>query len=98
MKDIKLYEAWSILKQAAAIDIDGNLTVPQVFELEDDYKNVFLSLVWQEEYEGELLDVCVEFEEGDNQTCVLEGSNLILVNSDGEEEVLTVLVNYHHNK
>lgn len=90
MKDIKLYQAWSLLQQASVVDLEGNLTVPQVHELEDDYKSVFLTLVWQEEYNDEILDVCVEFEEGDNQTCVLEGSHLILVNTDGEEEVLTL--------
>jgi hypothetical protein len=37
------------------------------------------------------LDVVVDFNEGDNQKVVLDGSSLILVNSDGEEEELILL-------
>lgn len=94
-KDIKLKEAYSILRQACAVDLEGQLIYPTLYELEDDYKNVFLSLYWQEEYDGELLDILVEFEEGDNQTCILDGCHLILVNTDGQEEEIQILVPFY---
>ena len=94
-KDIKLKEAYTILQQAYAVDLEGQLIHPTLYEIEDDYKNVFLSLYWQEEYDGEILDVLVEFEEGDNQTCILDGCHLILVNTDGQEEEIQILVPFY---
>jgi|688.fasta_scaffold1313530_2 hypothetical protein len=98
MQDINLKEAYSILKLCKAIELEGRLLVPLLHEIDDDYKNVFLSLYWQEEHEGELLDLSSEFEEGDNQTCILNGSKLVLVNVDGQEEELEILVPYYHKK
>lgn len=99
MHDIKLLEAHQALRQAGAVELEGILISPSVYDLEDDYGNVFMQLHWQEEHEGELLDFCVEFIEGDNQTCVVEDNNLVLVSTDGEEEVLTLFAPYHfHNR
>lgn len=96
MQDISISEAHAILQLATAVSLEGQLIHPTLYELEDDYKNVFLTLHWQEEYDGELLDFSADFEEGDNQKCVLDGSVLVLVNTDGQEEAMEILVPYYH--
>jgi len=96
MQDISISEAYAILKVATAVELEGQLIHPTLYELEGDYRNVFLTLHWQEEYDGEWLDFSVDFEEGDNEKCILDGSTLILVNTDGQEETMEILVPYYH--
>lgn len=96
MKSINLKEAYLLLQQAAAVDLEGRLIRPILHELDDDDDNVFLTLFWSEEHDGELLDFTLDFEEGDNLTCVLEGTSLILVSTDQEEEILEILVPLHY--
>ena len=89
--DISLQDAIYILRQCNGVLIEGRYVEPHLYEVEDENSNEFLSLQWSEEYEDEILDVVVVFNEGDNMRVQLEGSTLILVNSDGEEEELTLL-------
>jgi hypothetical protein len=89
--EIPLHDAVHILRQCAGVLLEGRFIEPHLFDIEDDYSDEWLSLQWTEEYDGEELDVIVAFTEGDNQKVILDGSSLILVSSDGEEEELTLL-------
>jgi hypothetical protein len=89
--EIPLHDAVHILRQCTGVLLEGRFIEPHLFEIEDDYSNEWLSLQWTEEYDEEVLDVVVAFTEGDNQKVILDGSSLILVNSDGDEEELILL-------
>jgi hypothetical protein len=71
--------------------LEDRFIEPSIFDIEGDYSNEWLSLQWEEEYRGEILDVVVAFTEGDNQKVLLEGSEMTLVNSDGEEETVVLV-------
>jgi hypothetical protein len=90
-KEITLQDAYHYLRQCTGVLVEGRFIEPHVYEIEDDYENEFLILAWEEEYDDEVLDVVVSFNEEDNQKCILDGSSLILVNTDGDEEELTLL-------
>jgi hypothetical protein len=70
--------------------LEGRYLEPHLYET-DDGSVEFMSLQWSEEYEGDELDVVISFNEGDNIKVPFEGCELTLVNSDGEEETLTLL-------
>jgi hypothetical protein len=89
--EIPLHDACHLLRQCIGVLLEGRFIEPHLLDIEDDYSNEWLSLQWVEEYRGEELDVIVGFTEGDNQRVLLDGSSLILVNSDGEEEELILL-------
>jgi len=91
MRDILLHDAYNLIRQSAGVLLEGRFVEPHLFDIEEDYSNEWMTLQWVEEYDGEELDVVVDFKEGDNQKVVLDSSSLILVNSDGEEEELIVL-------
>lgn len=91
MKSISLYEAYSLLKQCRAVDIEGRIVEPILFEYEEDDKNEFLILRWEEYYKREELIVEVVFEEGDNQMVEVDKRKLYLVNSDGDQEEIILL-------
>ena len=91
MKDILLHDAYNLIRQSAGVLLEGRFVEPHLFDIEEDYSNEWMTLQWVEEYDGEELDVVVDFKEGDNQKVVLDGSSLILVNSEGEEEELVLL-------
>lgn len=91
MKSISLEQAYDLIKQCRAVDIEGRLIEPILFELEEEDKNEFLVLRWEEEYDGDLLDVEVVFEEGDNRMVEIDGRKLYLVDSDGAQEELILL-------
>jgi len=107
MKTIELYDVYYFLKQCEGVLLEGRFLKPTLSEIEDDYSNEFLTLEWEEfvteedvkdgEEEGEpgLYQVSVGFKEGDNQTVGLEGAVLTLTNTDGEEEELTLLQEWH---
>ena len=59
--------------------------------VQDDDSNEFMYVSWEEEFDDENLTVEISFYEGDNQVALIEGSNLTLINSDGEEEEFTLL-------
>lgn len=71
--------------------LEDRFIEPSIFDIEDDYSNEWLSLQWEEVFRGEEVDIVVAFAEGDNQKVLLEGSELTLVNTDGEEETLVLV-------
>lgn len=95
MKTLQLYDAYYFLSRCAGLLLEGRLVEPILSEIEDDYENEFLVLQWEEEHEGVLHTVEVGFLEKDNQTVGLDGATLILTNSQGEEEELTLLQKWH---
>ena len=90
IKDIPLHDAIYLLRQCSGILLEGRYLEPHLYET-DDGSVEFMSLQWSEEYEGDVLDVVVSFNENDNIKVPLEGCELTFVNSDGEEETLTLL-------
>ena len=91
MKTIPIYEVAYYLRHCAGVLLEGRFLEPIVFEVEEDYTNEFLKLEWEELYENETYTVQISFNEGDNQSAALDGSTLILTNTEGEEEELTLL-------
>jgi len=91
IKDIPLHDVIHLLRQCTGVLLEGRYLEPHLHEIEDDESTEFMSLQWEEEYEGDVLEVLVTFKEIDNIKVPLEGSELTLVNSDGEEETLTLL-------
>jgi hypothetical protein len=90
-KEISIQDAYHILRQCIGVMLEDRFIEPSIFDIEGDYSNEWLSLQWEEEYRGEILDVVVAFTEGDNQKVLLEGSEMTLVNSDGEEETVVLV-------
>ena len=90
-KEISIQDAYHILRQCIGVMVEDRFVEPSIFDIEGDYSNEWLSLQWEEEYRGEILDVVVAFTEGDNQKVLLEGSELTLVNTDGEEETIVLV-------
>lgn len=95
MKSLHLYDAYYFLKQCPGVLLEGRFIEPLVSEIEDNYESEFLILEWEDFQDGQEVVVSVGFKEGDNQTIGLEGSTLTLTNSDGEEEELTLLQEWH---
>ena len=95
MKSLHLYDACYYLRQCTGILIEERFVKPILAELQDDYESEFLTLEWEDYQNGQELLVSVGFKEGDNQTIGLQGSKLILTNSEGEEEELTLLQEWH---
>jgi hypothetical protein len=91
IKDIPLHDAVHLLRQCSGVLLEGRYIEPHLHETEDENSTEFLSLMWEEEFEDEVIDIVVSFNEGDNIKVPIEGSQLTLVNSDGEEETLTLL-------
>ena len=89
-KDIPLHDAIYLLRQCSGILLEGRYLEPHLYET-DEGSNEFMSLQWSEEFENEELDFVISFNESDNIKVPLEGCELTLVNSDGEEETLTLL-------
>ena len=90
-KEISIQDAYHILRQCIGVMLEDRFIEPSIFDIEDDYSNEWLSLQWEEEYRGEILDVVVAFTEGDNKKVLLEGSEMTLVNTDGEEETIVLV-------
>ena len=95
MKSLQLYDAYYFLKQCTGVLLEGRFVEPLLSEIEDNYESEFLVLEWEDTQDGQELIVSVGFKEGDNQTIGLEGCKLFLTNSDGEEEELTLLQEWH---
>jgi len=90
IKDIPLHDAIYLLRTCSGVLLEGRYLEPHLYET-DDGSVEFMSLQWSEEFENEELDVVISFNEGDNIKVPFEGCELTLVNSDGEEETLTLL-------
>ena len=95
MKEISLYEAYSLLQQCPVVMLEGRPVEPSLMGYEDEDSNEFMCLSWEEEWDDELLTVEVVFVEGDNQIVELDGCILSLVNADGEQEELTLLKEFY---
>lgn len=88
MKTITLKEAFQILEDASAIIVDDSILVyPSLSELEDDELNEFMYLSWDDEGLG----YNVKFNEGENQEVKVSGSSIFLIDTDGEENQITIL-------
>jgi hypothetical protein len=90
-RDISLKRAYDILRQCAGVLLEERYIEPTLFDLEDDGNNTWMNIHWTEIYNGEEVYIVVSFIEDDNRTVILEGGVMTLVNSDGEEEELTLL-------
>jgi hypothetical protein len=90
-KEITIRDAYHILRQCIGVMIEDRFVEPSIFDIEDDYSSEWLTLQWEEEYRGEILDVVVGFTEGDNQKVLLEGSEMTLASTDGEEETIVLV-------
>ena len=86
-KTITLNEAFQILESASAVVVSDNaVTYPGGLELTGEHDNQFLTVSWDEDGEVEHT-----FLEGANQTVVLAGMSLFLVDREGEEIQITPL-------
>ena len=91
MKSISLYSAYSLLREARAVAIDGRCVEPYQVCYGDDPDNEFLILQWEEEYDGEVLTVETSFKEGSNLMVEVNGKTMLLVNTDGDIEEIILL-------
>ena len=71
--------------------MEGRLIEPTLMGVQDDDSNEFMYVSWEEEWNDEDLAVEISFFEGDNQIALINGSELTLINSEGEEEEFTLL-------
>ncbi len=90
-KEIPLTKAFEILRQCAGVVLEERFLIPSLFEIEEDGENVWMSVHWFEQYGEDELIVFVSFSEEDNKKVILDGCTLTVVNTDGEEEELTLL-------
>ena len=91
VKEVNLHQAYDLLQLSTAIVLEGRLIEPTLMGVQDDDSNEFMYVSWEEEFDDENLTVEISFYEGDNQVALIEGSNLTLINSDGEEEEFILL-------
>ena len=75
--------------------LEGRPIEPTLMGYEDEDSNEFMSLSWEEEWEAELVTIEVVFVEGDNNKVELDGCVLSLVNSDGDQEEITLLKEFY---
>ena len=94
-KLISLRQAHDLLQLSPVVGLEGRYIVPSLFQLEGEEGSEFCVLYWTEIYKGDPVDFTVVFEEGDNKKCELDGCELVLVNNEGEEEVLQLLVPHY---
>ena len=94
-KQISLKQAHDLLQLSPVVGLEGRYIVPSLFQLEGEEGSEFCVLYWTEIYKGDPVDFTVVFEEGDNKKCELDGCELVLVNNEGEEEVLQLLVHHY---
>lgn len=86
---IPLAEAYDILEAASAVVIDSVVTYPSLSDLTGEADNEFLLLSWTDE-EGQ--DFRTKFAEGPNRAVRVMGACLWLVDEDGDETAITILV------
>lgn len=87
MKSANITNAYELIASSSAVLLEGRALLPELADLEYEPDNWFLKLRWHEFG----LDFEVVFLEGDNQEIQIEGSSLILVNDEGEEEEIILL-------
>jgi hypothetical protein len=86
MKKVTLEQAHELLENTSAViwGEESNLSYPLVNDLEGDEDNCFFELILDDEE--------MRFNEGDNQTVVLDGFSMVLVDEYGENQSITLLV------
>lgn len=91
MKTITLQQAYQILEDCAAVQWGSEdfLCVPALLPPNEDPENEFMYLNG-EDSEGQ--EYSVTFKEGNNQTVKVDGSQLILEDTEGEECLIYILV------
>jgi hypothetical protein len=87
-KSISLADACVLLEDCSAVIVDNVVTYPCLEDLDGDPDHEFLRLTWTDE-EGNGFDVL--FHEGKNAKVKLSGSDLLLVDADGDETPVTLL-------
>ena len=91
-QEIPLREAFNILSVCAGVMLEHRFIEPSLVDIEsNDDSNEWMSLQWEEEYRGETIDVIISFNQDDNKVVILEGSEMTLVNTEGEEETFALL-------
>jgi hypothetical protein len=88
MKTISLAAAFTILDDADAIVVENFITDIGLSDLNGESENLFLALSWRDD-DG--ADYIVKFCEGQNSVVKVNGSDLFLVDCDGDEVQITVL-------
>ena len=92
MKEIDLIDAFNYMRLADGALLEGRLVELSLVGIEHDNKNEFCYIAWSENIRGEWIDFDIAFKEGDNQTVLIDGPYITLINSDtGEEEELLLL-------
>lgn len=91
MKSIPLYNAYSLLSECKAVIIDGKFVEIYSLCYAEEGDNEFLILQWEEEVDGEVLDVEVVFNERDNFMVEVDGQKLIMTNTNGDTEEMILL-------
>ena len=89
---INLKNAYKILRKCPVVEFEGRLLEIQLYDLEADPSNEFLSLSWTEKDEqSNEVNIIITFTEGDNKKCAIDGNVITLKSSeDKEDEDLTL--------
>lgn len=88
LKSISLATACVLLDDCSAVIVDNVVTYPSLEDLDGDPKHEFLRLTWTDE-EGN--DFAVLFNEGQNANVKMSGSDILLVDAEGDETPVTLL-------
>ena len=92
MKEIDLIDAFNFMRLSEGAILEGRLVELSLVGIEHDKKNEFCYVSWSENIRGEWIDFDIAFAEGDNETVLVDGPYITLINSDtGEEEELMLL-------
>lgn len=89
MKTITLQAAFAILESASAVIVDNVVTYPSLDAITGEADNQFMNLSWTDE---EARDFAMHFSEGKNQAVRVAGCALWMVDDDGDETQITILV------
>jgi hypothetical protein len=89
MKKITLPEALKIIQNAAGIVLDGVVTFPSLGILTGKDENEFMYVTW---YSADGCEYSTKFMEGENQEIEVSGSSMFLIDHEGHESQITILV------
>jgi hypothetical protein len=91
VREITLEEAFNYLRACEGVILEDRLIRPSLLGVEGDPENEFFYLSWAEEIRGEYIDFVSAFKEKDNRVVLSEGPTLIFINTEQQEEELTLL-------
>ena len=91
MKKITLHDTHTLLQNASAVSISDtpDPLMPYYAELDGTDENEFLYISWVNE-DGECY--YLKFAEGQNREVTISGSSMFLIDNEGEEVQITLLV------